>query len=87
MAKEPANEGSHLMLVDRQHDQAITPVAQRWSVEAGIACEECAALEIAQQDDDLFVLEAFAAQVHSDLPDGPSPRFELETLTFENIFV
>ena len=56
-------------------------------IETLIAGEECGIPLLAQQNNDLLVLQAFMAEVDSDLPRRNPPRLEQQLLSVEDVLV
>jgi hypothetical protein len=56
-------------------------------IEAPVAREERRIALLAQQHDEFLVVEAFLAEVDSDLPRGKPPRFKQHTLSVEDVLV
>jgi hypothetical protein len=84
--QKTANESRYFLLCDSCHRDAVSGVPQVWHIKACVPREERRIATLAQQDDNLFVLQAFAAKVEADLPDGQPPCVEQQTLSFKNVF-
>ena len=87
MAEKASNKHGHFVLSNAHHNQAIASMPQAGVIEARVAGEKSGVAVLAQQDDNLLVLQTFAAKVDSNLPRGQPPPFEHQTLAVEDVLV
>ena len=84
MAEKASNKHGHLVLSNAHHNQAIASMPQAGMIEARVADEKSAVVLLAQQDDNLLVLQTFAAKIDSNLPRCQPPPLEQQTLSVED---
>src|SRR5260370_28563554 len=87
VAEKASNKRGYFILSNARHNQAIASMPQAGVIEARVAGEKSGVAVLAQQDDNLLVLQTFAAKVDSNLPRGQPPPFEHETLSVEDVLV
>ena len=81
------NKRSHFVLPNARHNQAVASMPQAGVIEARVTGEKSGVALLTQQDDNLFVLQTFAAKVDSNLPRRHPPRFEQQPLSIEDVLV
>jgi hypothetical protein len=87
MAEKAPNKRSHFVLPHAHHHQAVASMPEVRAIEACVTGEECWIGPPAQQNDDLFVFQAFATKVDSNLPRSEPPCFEQYALSVEDVLV
>ena len=87
MAEKAANERGHFILANARHNQAVASMSEVRQIETSIACEERGAPLPAQENDNFLIVQAFSANIDSNLP-GSEPRcFQQQALSFEDVLV
>jgi len=87
VAKKAANKRGGFILPDAHHNQAIASVPQLRQIEICIAREECNVPVLAQENEDLAVLHAFAAEINSNLLCPDPKSLQQEPLVVEDVLV
>lgn len=87
MPDEAPDKGSYFVLADGCHNQAVVPMPEIRLIEAHVTSEESGIAQPAEEHDDLVVLQAFTAQIDSDLPCRYPPCLEQQALALKNVLV
>ena len=88
VAEKAANKHSHFVLSNARHNQAIASMPQVGMIKLRVAGEKSRGVLLAQQDDNLLLLQALAAaKADSNLPRSQPPSFAQQTLSVQDVLV
>ncbi len=87
MAEKASNKRGNFVLSHARHNQAIASMPEIGLIETCVAGEKRGIALLAQENDNLLVLQALAAKVDADLPCGPPRCLKQQALPVEDVLV
>ncbi len=73
MAEKASNKCSHFVLPDARYNQAVAPMPEVRVIETRVAGEKRRIAVLAQQNDNLLILQTLATEIDSNLPRRQPP--------------
>lgn len=87
VAEKASDKRTYFILSHARHNQAVPSMPEIRVIEARVAGEKRGIALLAQQNDNLLILHAFATQVESNLSRRQPPRFEYQALSVKDVLV